>query len=260
VMKWTLDVHISKNHEKSHMYQCDQCGYQTAWSGSLKRHTNEVHLNIRNHHCDKCSKSFKNQKSLEMHLYSVHKAVLDDSTMERMQKWKKCLQNKEAKPVFMKCLRCEKQDFKTIKEFNEHTKQCYRYNQILKSVKFKCNLCESNWSTSEVLHYHLYSEHNSPAVVCDVCGTIIQNHYYLEKHIDRVHRKTKAFQCEKCDKNFTTKNGLDRHTKNVHLKIKPYTCDLCDMLHLYLRDLKLMLFLNIPRIQNLSVTMKIVIL
>ena len=110
VMKWTLDVHISKNHEKSHMYQCDQCGYQTAWSGSLskfffcfgekkwknivffftfsERHTNEVHLNIRNHHCDKCSKSFKNQKSLEMHLYSVHKAVLDDSTMERMQKWK----------------------------------------------------------------------------------------------------------------------------------------------------------------------------
>ena len=139
-----------------------------------------------------------------------------------------CLQNKEAKPVSMKCLRCEKQDFKSIQEFNEHTKQCYRYNQILKSVKFKCNLCESDWSTSEVLHYHLYSEHNSPAVVCDVCGTIIQNHYYLEKHIDRVHRKTKAFQCEKCDKNFTTKNGLDRHTKNVHLKIKPYTCDLCD--------------------------------
>ena len=128
----------------------------------------------------------------------------------------------------MKCLRCDKQDFKTIQDFDHHTQQCYRYNQLLKNVTFKCNLCESDWSTSEVLHFHLYSEHNSPAVVCDVCGTIIQNHHYLKKHIDRVHRKTKAFQCEKCDKHFSTKISLDRHTKNVHLKIKPYTCDLCD--------------------------------
>ena len=65
-------------------------------------------------------------------------------------------------------------------------------------VIFKCNKCETMWNSAEVLHYHLYSEHQVGDAVCDVCGTILKNIHYVKRHIDHVHRRVKNFQCDKC--------------------------------------------------------------
>ena len=54
------------------------------------------------------------------------------------------------------------------------------------------------WNSAEVLHYHLYSEHQVGDAVCDVCGTILKNIHYVKRHIDHVHRRVKNFQCDKC--------------------------------------------------------------
>ena len=97
--------------------------------------------------------------------------------MKVVQRWNEKLEKKkeEIRPVSMKCQKCSNEDFKTIKEFDQHTGQCYKNEFLDKTVIFKCKICNSIWSTAEVLHYHLYKEHESGAVVCNICGQILTN-------------------------------------------------------------------------------------
>ena len=57
--------------------------------GNLRRHTNEVHLNIRDYQCWKCPKQFKNDRALNVHLVCVHKEVLENA--EKMKSTEKAI-------------------------------------------------------------------------------------------------------------------------------------------------------------------------
>ena len=134
--------------------------------------------------------------------------------------------NSLLQPVTMKCLRCDRGTFIDIHDFDDHTKNCH--HKMKNDVKFICNICQSQWSCAEVLHYHLYSEHQSGSVVCDICGQILKSRHYLKKHIDYVHYLVRKYQCDKCSKAFQEKNSLKVHMELVHLNIKRIKCEHCD--------------------------------
>ena len=126
----------------------------------------------------------------------------------------------------MKCSKCNRNNFKTIDEFNNHTTNCHK--SLDPDVKFTCNICDSQWSCAEVLHYHLYSEHQSGSYVCEICGAILTSKQYVKKHRNNVHLNIRNFQCGTCGKAFTEKKALQKHIDTIHLGVKNIKCEHCD--------------------------------
>ena len=48
--------------------QCDQCGIQVKSNSSLKRHMNNIHLNISKYCCSFCNKKFYSKQNFEGNL------------------------------------------------------------------------------------------------------------------------------------------------------------------------------------------------
>ena len=89
------------------------------------------------------------------------------------------------------------------------------------------NQCPAKWNSSEVLHYHLFLEHQVNEQVCDICGTVIKSTYYLEKHKKQVHLQLKEHQCKECPKVYASYEGLTKHVDLIHRKIKRFECEYC---------------------------------
>ena len=153
--------------------------------------------------------------------------VLSDKEMIAVEKDVNSIPSVKLQPVIMKCQKCQKSDFHEILLFNEHVLKCYNNNK--NNVEFKCNKCENSiWNSAEVLHFHLYSQHQVHDVVCEFCGQILKDIYYLKNHIDHVHRKVKNFQCDQCNVRFSRKQQLVTHIEKAHMNINKYKCHLCD--------------------------------
>jgi hypothetical protein len=133
------------------------------------------------------------------------------------------------KPVEAECLNCRYKSFNSIQDFNKHVLICYgaKLTDTNQDVEFVCNQCPTKWNSSEVLHYHLFLEHQVNEQVCDICGTIIKSTYYLEKHKKQVHLQLKEYQCKECPKVYASYEGLTRHVDLIHRKIKRFECEYC---------------------------------
>jgi len=225
--KATLISHKKKWHKPRKMQKCDMCDFQTDHTATMTRHLRCVHLNLKDFQCWKCPKTFKSNRSLNYHLVKAHEVVLSDREMVAVEKDLNKMNAHKLIPVDMQCKKCLKTDFDTILHLNAHVIDCYGPT-LNKQVIFKCNKCETMWNSAEVLHYHLYSEHQVGDAVCDVCGTILKNIHYVKRHIDHVHRRVKNFQCDKCDARYQFKGKLKEHIEAVHLKIFKHQCEFCD--------------------------------
>ena len=149
--------------------------------------------------------------------------------------------NKPPEPVAMKCSKCSEETFTSIHDFDDHTFKCH--GPITNGAQFNCKICHSNWSCAEVLHFHLYSEHQSGQSVCDICGAMLTSKYYIKRHKDAEHFKIKNFQCDRCEKIFAEKTQLKKHMDSVHLGIKRIKCQFCD----YGCNAKSLLLIHIER-------------
>ena len=113
------------------------------------------------------------------------------------------------------------------------------YGRRILEIDFECNqknCSRRKWNSSEVLHYHLFLEHQASDRVCDICGKIIKcpwnTNANLLKHRAMVHHdervpKLKKYNCDQCDKTFNSSNRLKLHIEGKHLGIKRFGCEAC---------------------------------
>ena len=120
-----------------------------------------------------CAKGYRTMISLKLHLFKIHGVDFDEKEKESMVRY--MTKKPQVKPVNPECQKCNRRSFIGIEDFNNHVLNCY--GRQLLEVDFSCNKKECSrrkWNSAEVLHYHIYSEHQASDRVCDMCGKIIK--------------------------------------------------------------------------------------
>ena len=120
-----------------------------------------------------CAKGYRTMISLKLHLFKIHGVDFDEKEKESMVRY--MTKKPQVKPVNPECQKCNRRSFIGIEDFNNHVLNCY--GRQLLEIDFSCNKKECSrrkWNSAEVLHYHIYSEHQASDRVCDMCGKIIK--------------------------------------------------------------------------------------
>ena len=140
------------------------------------------------------------------------------------------------KPVDPECLKCHIKSFSSIEDFDDHVLICYGKNSL--TVDFICNqnnCLKKKWNSAEVLHYHLFLEHQISDRVCDICGAVVKCPWnsinpltsHKSRHFSKPTPKSKEHKCGECDKYFSCKARLKSHVDVQHLGIKRFECETC---------------------------------
>ncbi|KAK1803534.1 hypothetical protein P4O66_020955 [Electrophorus voltai] len=92
------------------------------------------------------------------------------------------------------------------------------------SSYYRCNKCQSKYSTQEALEQHLITaSHNYP---CPQCQKVFPCERYFRRHLS-THGASGKFKCQICKKFFKTEHYLKLHTQ-IHSGEKPYKCSVCE--------------------------------
>ena len=188
-----------------YLNKCDQCDQVFETKQHLHRHKMNKHSEKRLVFCQKCGKCFQTMGGLHghmLHVHGEHKVTPQDK--------------------IKKCDTCDL-DFESPLLLDMHLKSC------LKEFKdFPCKFCDSRWVSHLSLELHLAVEHNKLMVVCEVCGSVLRDKYYLSSHMKQVHEKTRSVVCHICARVLSTKGRLNEHLAAVHgIGEKKYQCDIC---------------------------------
>lgn len=111
--------------------------------------------------CNICRLVFARKKSLKVHEDRTHK----DNRVT--------------------CQDCGKQ-FNHIYYLNVHTKNIHKDIQ-----KYKCNICESTYSSKGNLETHQKNKHEELKFLCKYCGMQFTQNGSLKLHTNNIHRGTK---------------------------------------------------------------------
>ena len=63
--------------------------------------------------------------------------------------------------------------------------------------------------------------------LCKECNKSFKRGYHLQRHMDTVHKKRRAFKCPSCNFSATRKDSLDRHINQIHTQEKIFYCNEC---------------------------------
>ena len=80
-----------------------------------------------------------------------------------------------------------------------------------KLEKYKCDLCDSEFSLRPSLYRHKKAIHLMKRKYCDKCDKSFTTSDYLKLHISNVH-ENRRFDCSICEKSFTSLQYLKKHT------------------------------------------------
>jgi uncharacterized Zn-finger protein len=94
---------------------------------------------------------------------------------------------------------------------------------------FKCQQCDSKFSTNGHLKNHIKAVHDKIRdVECPQCDSKFTRNDQLKNHIKAVHDKIRDHECQQCDYKCSTGSDLKKHIKTVHDNIKDVECPQCD--------------------------------
>nr|CAB3267860.1 zinc finger protein ZF(U1like)-9 [Phallusia mammillata] len=151
--------------------------------------------------CETCNKGFKKFAEFSAHQVKNHKETFAE----------------------LKCRFCNLV-FRDEKWFANHTG--YHVNQTTKTTedltkpyRWKCIVCEKEFSTKEDFHHH---KQMSCAKECRFCGESIPDKWKLNKHIAK-HTSPKPFDCWKCEDTFRLHDELFKHLRDDHSVHMPNT-------------------------------------
>ena len=198
--------HLKEDHGLGdYLNRCDQCDQAFETKLHLKHHKNTKHTEKPLVFCQKCGKSFQTVGGLNGHMQHVHgeKKVTPQDTIK-------------------KCDTCDI-EFESPILFDMHLKSC------LKELKdFPCKFCDTKWVSHLSLELHVVVEHKKLLVVCEICGSILRDKYYLHSHMRQVHLKARSCVCHVCARVLSTKGRLNEHLAAVHgIGEKKHQCEIC---------------------------------
>lgn len=192
--------------------------------------------------CFICSKPFKNEQELDSHLL-VHGGEVKSGAFECAD----CNRSYRTRAGYVKHFRmgtCSKRD-----DFEDGY-----------TGDYKCDMCESRFTSEGYLKLHRYKVHENPkdTHTCSDCGKRFYSSQGFHKHrqgrpcteplrchicgktysskakesfkIHMKHHRTEVsgitFQCDECDRSYMTQMALNKH-KLSHMGVKPYKCNVC---------------------------------
>jgi len=140
-------------------FPCKQCGQTFRKQSKLEAHEN-VHKGLKPYECKECLKAFSLEENLKSHLKNHKKEVMKLYT----------------------CQVCQK-PFYFLRKILEHMEDVHP-----DVFPYNCNLCDQNFSRSEVLRIHKKNHiKNTEVPSCDVCSKSFRTNYNLKRHKEMFH-------------------------------------------------------------------------
>jgi len=140
-------------------FPCNECGQTFRKQSKLDAHAS-VHKGLKPYECKECMKAFSLEDNLKHHMAN-HK--------------------KEAMKLYT-CQVCYK-PFYFLRKILEHMKDAHP-----DVFPYKCNICDQNFSRSEMLRIHKNNHvKNLEVPSCDVCNKSFRSNYNLKRHREMFH-------------------------------------------------------------------------
>ena len=228
-----------EHYRKEHC-TCKECGYTALKAHSVRLHIAVVHEKKKLFCCSKCGMAFSNHSTKYAHerrnCIEFRQPKSSDDGVEPVLKVRK------PSPCYI----CD-QPFDTKKERTAH----------LRSVHFRCDLCQRSFHDKQTLQRHILSVHQKlkpfkcekcgkgfsqkstvkthdlavhqdvSDVICAICGKAFRDAGHLNAHIQRHHDGTRSHACSLCPSKFFNASRLKHHVESTHLGLKPHACKLC---------------------------------
>ena len=94
--------------------------------------------------------------------------------------------------------------------------------------RHKCQLCEKDFSSNEILKSHWKVIHENQKNKCEICGKFFKGSAkQVTLHMRDIHEREKKYRCDICEKKFLFMPILKRHFREIHDKIRNHECKIC---------------------------------
>ena len=120
-----------------------------------------------------------------------------------------------------KCDLCENEytDKKSMLRHRDH----FHFGQ-----KFTCELCGKDFGQISALKTHVSSVHEKKHYACDICYKVFAYRSTVIEHMKIDHEgAAKKYKCEQCEKAFHKSSTLKRHVRNIHQRKNSIKCKFC---------------------------------
>ena len=187
--KIKLEQHL-RVHDNLRPFICGVCDKTFQFKGSLKVHTETVHMKLKIHTCDKCGKAFSALSGL-----TYHKAVKHDIGEKEKHACEICGETTYYKATLQKHMEIK------------HTDR----------TKITCPHCKNLFISQLTLDRHIKSQHETDTrYSCPHCTKMFGTSYKQKVHIKTAHQNFRPFRCRLCKALFTEGNNLSVHIASVH--------------------------------------------
>ena len=192
--------------DKSIGYRCVSCPYKSKHHSTVQRH----YLLAHNNHvrCVTCSSVFETQELLDAHVAKKHTRIyICTDCDEQFFSFDslRCHKRRTHGIFNMECRDC-KIKFDSLEAYEEHLDLVH---EIMYTGKPICKYCNAYFSSVRNLRKHVLCLHSVSKCICDLCGKVYKNKYYLNDHKRTSHRDDRL-QCA-CGKTLKTQISYDRH-------------------------------------------------
>lgn len=233
-----LNNETSQQMDEEHQEQSDALEERNAevhveTQGSAERKQNKQVLLIdSSYQCQFCSGKFSTYFQLKSHMTQhkneqVYRCVVKScsQTFQKLDQFLEHIQTHQEQLTY-RCHQCAKV-FPSLFELGLHQYShsfCPQQNQRKETNYYRCNKCQSKYSTQEALEQHLLNAtHNYP---CPHCQKVFPCERYFRRHLI-THGAGGKIKCPICKKFFKTEHYLKLHTQ-IHSGEKPFKCSVCE--------------------------------
>lgn len=193
-------VSLSENKPQTTTYKCDRCSTDLGNSSALTAHKKKEHPDARMRCPDPtCDSEFNTTAQLDEHYKKKHG---------------------------LKCTMCDR-IYLSISSLNRHFATEHKGDEAPRHISTETKVVEALFSRRKPEESIDHSEVDT-SQVCWICGAVLKNNIYLDRHIVSVHWEKKHI-CVICDKGFPTELALKKHLR-IHdpkHKVKRFFCPHC---------------------------------
>ena len=199
-----LGLHMENDH--AYNFQCAECGGKFPFKNQLKLHRREVHEEG-TFSCFVCNKKFKTHKELKLHIQKKCKTGNVSHQAPIMHKHNEDILEEDEH----KCPMCPK-------ICNNQVSLIYHINMKHKSTSEKCDSCEKDFETKEVLIKHIVEHHTKkghqiiPRHICQICNVEVHGDATRDNHQCRKPQHT----CSFCKVDFYSNEARKNHICSDH--------------------------------------------
>ena len=187
--KIKLEQHL-RVHDNLRPFVCGVCDKAFQFKGSLKVHTETVHMKLKIHKCVECDKAFSALSGL-----TYHKAIKHNIGQKEKHACEICGETTYYKASLQKHMEIKHMD----------------------RTKIHCPHCNNLFISKLTLNRHIKSQHEKDTKhACPHCTKTFGTSYKQKVHIKTAHQNFRPFRCKLCKALFTEGNNLSVHIASVH--------------------------------------------